>query len=82
MPKSSSHPNKVAYPDRATSSEKAQKKDDHPSGSRLILTAASGHQLFYCVNNCLECLGLVHSEVSHNLTVEGDTLCVNLTHEL
>ncbi len=59
-----------------------QKKDDHRKGSRPILTAASGHQLFHCINNCLESLGLVHSEVSQNLTVKLDTLRVYLTHKL
>ena len=78
MPNKASH----TYVAKRHSPKKTKKRRPPRRDSRLILTAASGHQLFYCVNNCLECLGLVHSEVSHNLAVEGDTLRVNLTHKL
>ena len=40
------------------------------------------HLLFNGVNYCLECLRLVHREVSQNLTVQGDTLLIELTDKL
>ena len=39
-------------------------------------------KLFNCINNCLECLWLVKSKVSQNLTVEGDTLNIHLANKL
>ena len=41
-----------------------------------------GTVLFNGVNYCLECLRLVHREVSQNLTVKLDTLRIYLTHKL
>ena len=41
-----------------------------------------GRRLFYCINNCLECLRLVHCQVSQNLAVHSDTLSIVLAHKL
>ena len=50
---------------------------------QLVICGQNRRQpLFYCINNCLKCLGLVHCEVSQNLAVHSDTLCVVLTHKL
>ena len=38
--------------------------------------------LFYRINDSFECLRIVHGEVSENLAVETDVLCVEFAHEL
>ena len=47
-----------------------------------LFAHATESGLFNCINNLLECLGVVHSQVSQNLTIQSDTCLVELTHKL
>ena len=38
--------------------------------------------LFHLINDSLESLGIIHGEVSENLTVDLDTSLVKSTHQL
>ena len=44
-----------------------KKREDFPMG--ILSLSLYSKELFNCINNCLECLWLVKSKVSQNLTV-------------